>query len=157
MMQEVLNRSEVEKLTAFALRVQPKIKEAAAALSKVCLLYSGPLDCEFIETRSMNSVFNTLLSIGLAGIVELVDHNIALQQKELDGYRALMTFLDRSPTAISLTFDDLPRGPAREWLTELRPNGDGIHRDEIGHYYEMHRRMLSDLVEAREAVKRAVA
>jgi hypothetical protein len=155
-MQEMFIRSEDQRLTAFALRVQPKIKDAAAALAKVSVLYSGPLDYDFIEVRSMNSVFNTLLTIGLAGIVELVDHNIALQEKELDGYRAVMTFLNASPAAAHAGPEDLAEGPNRVWLAGLRPDGDGISRDEVSRYHAMHKRMLSDLIDARGAAKRAL-
>jgi hypothetical protein len=155
-MQEMFNRSESERLTAFALRVQPKIKQAAAALSKVNILYSGALDRDFIEARSMNGVFNTLLAIGLANIIELIDHNIALQEKELDGYRVVMSLFAANPEVVDVRLQDLPDGPVRAWLARLRPDGDGINRDEVSRYHAMHKRMLNDLIDARDAATQAL-
>jgi hypothetical protein len=155
-MHETLDHPPAEKLAAFALRVQPKLKGAVYALSKVSVLYRGPLDSDFVEARSMNSVFNTLLSIGLADIFELLDHNVLLHDKELEGYRALMVFFDDRPKAIDVGPEDLPPGPVRTWLSKLR-DGHRLDRDEVGRYHAMHVRMLSDLEEARIAVQRALA
>jgi hypothetical protein len=155
-MHETLDHPSAEKSAAFALRVQPKLKEAVCALSKVSVLYRGPLDSDFVEAKSMNSVFNTLLSIGFAGISELLDHNALLHEKELEGYRALMVFFDHKPKAINVGPEDLSLGPVRTWLSELR-DGHRLDRDEVGRYHAMHLRMLSDLEEARIAVQRALA
>jgi hypothetical protein len=154
-MHETVDHPPAEKLAAFALRVQPKLKEAVCALSKIAVLYRGPLDSDFVEARSMNSVFNTLLSIGLAGIFELLDHNILLHEKELEGYRALMLFFDHRAKAIDVGPEDLSLGPIRKWLSELR-DGHRLDRDEVDRYYAMHLRMLSDLEEARVAVQLAL-
>jgi hypothetical protein len=88
--------------------------------------------------------------------VELVDHNITLQENELHGYHAAMTFFAASPAAADVRPEDLPDGPARAWLARLRPDGEGINRDEASRYHAMHKRMLSDLVGAREAATRAL-
>ena len=47
-------------------------------------------------------MFNTLLSIGLADIFELLDHNVLLHDKELEGDAHYMVFFDDRPKAIDV-------------------------------------------------------
>jgi hypothetical protein len=109
-----------DKDVGFALRVPPKLKDAAAELTNLGSIYQrkdGLL--RELKVPSINEAFRVLIAEGLRSVLNTLEEEITPLQQGLSPDQTIMEFLIPRPDVRRVFAADLPDGsPAQVWLAK---------------------------------------
>lgn len=160
------------QLVPFALRLPPALKAAAKAVAAVHWLeYDHADGVQTFDASSINRVLVSLLELGLARWLELLNATIEAKQIELDRFGMMMAILLAHPEKTIINPEDLaPGSTARQWVvdyaasnmdsfadgeTTVRP--EGAERAVVAEELAMVQRRVSTLTEARAEIEHILA
>ncbi|BGE84070.1 MULTISPECIES: hypothetical protein [Methylosinus] len=146
----------------FALRMPPKFKEAAVALSKTYVQKWKTVDGELVTDRSIgggsiNDVIVDLMRAGLSDAQSHLERDLAIVSDEFGAWSEIMTFFLRNPVAQDATSSNFPPDSKARKLIEIDEDDPNIDRKTAAEYYAMTQRRIIEMTEAKGFIQRALA